>query len=483
MQRISKNLSCRLIQLLVCGFLAGWTGVCPGADQPAVALPKQGVFNAREFGATGDGLTLDTAAINRAIEACAGGGGGQVLLAPGRYLSGTIHLRSRVHLFLAAGTTLVGTTNLDLYQAPAVPAFMPEAKWGKWHRALIVGEGVEDVSISGQGVIDGNKVFDSTGEERMRGPHTLVFVGCRRFSIRDISIVDSANYAVFFQASDDVDFRNLKITGGWDGIHFRGAPERWCHNVNILGCQFYTGDDSIAGRYWDNVVISDCIVNSSCNGLRLIGPATRLIVNGCLFYGPGQEPHRSSGRTNMLSGIILQPGAWDKTEGLLDNVLMANNTMRDVASAVTVWTKPGNAVGRLTISGLTATGVYRSGFSFESWSDWPITNVVLRDAHIEFTGGGKAEQARQPVKGPGVDARPLPSWGIYARGLEQLTVEDVRLSLARDDLRPVLMAEQVQRIGLDGVKFPMVEGVTARLVTTNVGTVKLRNTDFEGAGK
>ena len=483
MHGIMKSFSNGRLQLLLCGMVAGWASGCPGAEQEGLTPARQGVFNVREFGAKGDGVALDTDAINKAIEACAGAGGGQVLLTGGRYLSGTIHLRSRVHLVLAAGATLVGTTNLALYQAPSVPAFMPEAKWGKWHRALIVGEGVEDVSISGTGVIDGNKVFDATGEERMRGPHTIVFVGCRRFSIRDISIVDSANYAVFFQVSDDVDFRNLKITGGWDGIHFRGAPERWCHNVNILGCQFYTGDDSIAGRYWDNVVISDCIVNSSCNGLRLIGPATRLIVNGCLFYGPGQEPHRSSGRTNMLSGIILQPGAWDKTEGLLDNVLLANNTMRDVASAVTVWTKPGNAVGRLTISGLTATGVYRSGFSFESWSNWPITNVVLRDAHIEFTGGGKAEQANQPVKGPGVDARPLPSWGIYARGLEQLTVEDVRLSLVKDDSRPVLLAEQVQRLGLDAVRFPLVEGVAARLVTTNVGTVKLRNTDFGSGGK
>jgi hypothetical protein len=109
--------------------------------------------------------------------------------------------------------------------------------------------------------------------------------------------------------------------------------------------------------------------------------------------------------------------------------------------------------------------------------------VVLRDAHIEFTGGGKAEQAMQPVKGPGVDARPLPSWGIYARGLEHLTVEDVRLSLAKDDLRPVLVAEQVQGLGLDAVRFPLIEGVTARLVTTNVGSVKLRNTDFESGGK
>ena len=175
-------------------------------------------------------------------------------------------------LFLDAGATLVGTTNLTQYRQPTPPDFMPEAKWGKWHRALILGENVEDVTITGQGVIDGNKVFDPTGEERMRGPHTIVLVDCRRFTLRDITIVDSANYAVFFQISDDVDIRNVKIVGGWDGVHWRGAPDRWCRNVNIIGCQFYTGDDSIAGRYWDNTVIADCIVNSSCNGLRLIGP-------------------------------------------------------------------------------------------------------------------------------------------------------------------------------------------------------------------
>jgi polygalacturonase len=303
----------------------------------------------------------------------------------------------------------------------------------------------------------------------MRGPHTIVFVNCRRFTLRDFSIRDAANYAIFFQVSDDVDIRNVTITGGWDGVHFRGAPGRWCRNVNIMNCRFYTGDDSIAGRYWDNVVISDCIVNSSCNGIRLIGPATRLIVSHCLFYGPGVAPHRTSNRVNMLSGIILQPGAWDRTEGLLNDVFLADNTMRDVASPVTIWTKPGNPVGRVTVSGLNATGVYRSALSVESWADAPITNVVVRNAAIEFAGGGAAAQANQPVKGPGVDARPLPAWGLYARNVGQLTLQDVRLSIVREDLRPVVSAENVRQLDLDSVKFTTVSAVAQPIVTTNVG--------------
>ncbi|MBI4661768.1 MAG: right-handed parallel beta-helix repeat-containing protein [Verrucomicrobia bacterium] len=427
-------------------------------------------FDIRGHGATGDGLTLDSPAIQTALDAAATASGSQVRFPPGRYLSGTIHLRSRVTLSIEAGATLVGTTNLNHYRHPAVPDFLPEAKWGKWHRGLILGENVEDVTITGPGVIDGNRVFDPTGEERMRGPHTIVFVNCRRFTLRDLTIVDSANYAVFFQLSDNVDFRNLKIIGGWDGIHWRGAPDRWCRNVNIVGCQFQTGDDAIAGRYWDNTLITGCTINSSCNGIRLIGPATRLIVHNNLFYGPGLRPHltsRERQRTNMLSGIILQPGAWDATRGPLDDVLLSNNTLQHVASPVTLWIKPGNTAGRVTVTGLNATGVYRSALSVESWAETPVTSVVIRNAQIEFTGGGTAAQAKQPVKGPGVDARPLPAWGIYARNVERLTLEDVRLSLVQDDFRPVVLADAVRQVRFDNVRFPRVPGVANPLVATN----------------
>jgi hypothetical protein len=443
----------------------------------AISASAANSFNIRAHGAKGDGQTHDTVPIQAALDGCRDAGGGQVLFPPGRYLSGTVHLRSKVALWFEAGATLVGTTNLNAYEQPTVPDFLPEAKWGKWHRALLLGENVEDVTLAGPGIIDGNKVFDPTGEERMRGPHTLAFVNSRGVTVRDLTFLDSANYAVFFQVSDDVEFRNVKFVGGWDGIHWRGAPERWCHNVRILGCQFFTGDDAIAGRYWSNTIIQDCLINSSCNGIRLIGPATRLTVANNLFRGPGEQPHRSSAeqrRTNMLSGILLQPGAWDATRGPLDDVLLANNVMQHVASPVTLWTKPGNTVGKVVVSGLAATGVYRSAFSVESWADEPVTNVVLRNVHVEFTGGGKPWPADQSVQSPGVDARPLPAWGLYARHVERLTLEDVRLSLASDDTRPVVHAERVQQLTLDSLRFQVVPGVTNPVFTTNVASILQR---------
>jgi len=453
--------------------------LCVGAEQgiSASLAGATRVYDARDYGAKGDGIELDTAALNQAVEACANAGGGQVLLPPGQYLSGTVHLRSHVTFFLSAGATLMGTTNLADYKPPAAPSFMPETRYGNWHRGLLVAENAEDIMVCGPGTIDGRRVFDPKGEERMRGPHTITFVGCRGFAIRDVSIIDSANYAVFFQVSTDVDVRNVKITGGWDGVHFRGTPDHWCRNVNIFGCQFYTGDDSIAGSYWESAVISGCTVNSSCNGIRLIGPARHLIVDHCLFYGPGLRPHRSSGRTDMLSGIILQPGAWERTEGLLDDVFIANNSMRDVASPVTVWIMPGSQGGNITISGLEATGVYRAALSAESWSDSPITNVVLRNAHIEFSGGGPARSPGQPVQKPHVDVRPLPAWAAYARDVARLTIEDVRFSLATEDSNPVIFADTIGRLHMDGVRFARVPSVTIPLLFTNVAHLELHGTD------
>jgi len=437
-----------------------------------------GVFDVREYGAAGNGSTLDTPAINKAIEACSAAGGGQVLLPPGKYLSGTVHLKSNVTLFLEAGATLIGTQDLDRYQYPKIPEFMPESKWGKWHRALILASGLENITIAGQGIIDGNKVFDPTGEERMRGPHTFVFVNCRNVTVRDVSFVDSANYAVFFQISDHVDIRNVKFTGGWDGVHFRGAPDRSCRDVSIIGCQFFTGDDSIAGRYWDKTLISNCIINSSCNGIRLIGPATHLIIHDCLFYGPGVHPHRTSERHNMLAGINLQPGGWDATKGALDDVMISDITMHNVSTPFHFTLKDGNTAGNIVVNRVTATGVYRAASAIESWAETRFTNVVFSDVTIEYKGGGTIEDAHMKVKSPGTDARPLPAWGFHARNVQNLQFDNVHLRLEKEDLRPVLICTSVDQLTLEDFKFPILADAPEAMVLNNTRHVRLNNVDF-----
>ena len=279
-----------------------------------VACPTRatsaGTWNVRDHGAAGDGTADDTASLNKAVAACAEAGGGVVYFPPGRYLTATVHLKSNVTLHLGAGAEVVGHPDPERYQNFAPPAGTPLADRLRWHRALILGVGVENVAITGPGVVNGNKVFDPRGEERMRGPHTVLLGSCKHVTIRDVSIVDSANYAVMLEFTSHVDVRGVKITGGWDGVHFRGWKDNPCRDVSITGCQFFTGDDCIAGWYWEDTLIADCVINSSCNGIRLIGPAKNLVIHDCLFYGPGKFEHRSSRekmRRNMLAGLCLSP--------------------------------------------------------------------------------------------------------------------------------------------------------------------------------
>ncbi len=431
-----------------------------------------GVFNVRDFGAKGDGITLDSGAINAAIAACSAAGGGKVMVPPGKFYSGTLQLRSQVTLFLDAGARLIGSTNLQDYSSFVPPEGTPESKFrAGWHRALLVGDGLTDVTVTGHGIIDGNKVFDAKGEERMRGPHTVILGNCTNLVFRDISFVDSANYAIMLEKCEKVDFRNLKITGGWDGIHFRGWPGRPCRNVNIIGCQLYTGDDAIAGRYWEDVVISGCILNSSCNGIRLIGPAVRLTIQDCLFYGPGLHPHRTSNRYNMLAAVCLQPGAWDETQGLLDEVLVSDLTIHNVTTPFLFTLKPGNTAGKIVVERVNATRAYRAAASVESWAQTPFTNVVFRDVNVEFTGGGKEDQAQARIQSPGVDARPLPCWALYGRNVENLTLEDVRFSYENLDLRPAIQGQDIQTLTLDHVRFPKPSQAPALLSMANVGKI------------
>src|SRR5581483_1597235 len=283
----------------------------------AVAIGSS-TFNVRDFGAAGDGKALDTLPLNKAIQACAVAGGGRVLVPAGKYLTGTVLLKSNVTLFLDAGAEIIGTRDLDQYQNFTPPRGTHLPANPHWHRALVLADAAENVTIAGGGVINGNNVFDPGGEEHVRGPHTLLFGNCNNVTLRDISIRDSGNYAVLLEFTSHMDVRGVKITGGWDGVDFRGWKDKPCRDVSITDCQFFTGDDCVAGWYWQDTLIDHCVMNSASNGVRLFGPAKHLILHDCLFFGPGRYEWRTSGllhHKNMAAGVCIQPSAWAPTEG------------------------------------------------------------------------------------------------------------------------------------------------------------------------
>lgn len=414
---------------------------------------EENVVSVRDMGARGDGEADDTKAIQGAIDSCAKNGGGRVLFPPGRYLSGSVRLRSDVELHFAKGARLIAAQDLDAYLG------FESGEWGnsRWNRGLIVGEGLQNVKITGQGIIDGNKVFDPKGEAGMRGPHTVLLSNCQDVTLSEVTIRDSANYAFLFYASKRVRVQNATFEGGWDGVHFRGSLERWNEDVRIRNCRFFTGDDCIAGHYIQDAIIEDCLINSSCNGVRLIGPAKGLTFKSCRFEGPGKFEHRTREnlhRTNMLAGILLQPSAWTPTPGPLEDVLVRDVTMNNVACALHVSTRPGNTADRLTFKNIEATDVYSAAVSFESWAEKRIDEVTVRNLKVKYEPDavidprlGKKPRTQDPIRKPGVGVwnRKLPVWGLYGRRIDSLLLEGVSLSTSDgNDARPVVRLDDVK---------------------------------------
>ncbi len=421
------------------------------AGAPANAAPAE--FNVRAFHAAGDGMALDTPALQGALDACAAAGGGRVVLPPGTYLSGTLHLRDNVELHLDQGARLLGTTNLAGYEPFAGVRESPRVPRDNWHRGLILGEGVTNLTLSGPGVIDGQNVFDPRGEEHMRGPHLILLAHCQNVNLRDLTLQHAGNYALLYFHSDQVSVANVTFLGGSDGVHFRGTPEHWNQGLSLTHCRFFTGDDGIAGHYLAGARITDCTINSSCNGIRVIGPVRDFEVGGCEFFGPGKYEHRVSHRTNMLAAICLQPGAWTPAPGFTDDVRLHDLTMKAVTTPLHVSLRPGGTAGRLRIEHLRATGVYRAPLSVESWGEPTFEDVALRDVQVEFTGGGTTADAALAIRKPGADARPLPVWGLYLRGVKHLALDHVTLTTLAPDARPPFVAEDVGRLEQQATRF------------------------------
>ncbi len=457
---------------LICLLIGVITSACARPD-------RRQSFDVRRFGTRGDGVSLDTDALNAAITACATAGGGEVMVPAGRYLTGTVHLRSDVALRLDEGAEIVGTPDLDHYASftPPPNCSLPPPRW---HRALVLGENVHNVTITGRGVIDGASVCDPKGEEHIRGPHAILIANSRDVSIRDITVRDAGNYAVLMEFTRRAAVRGVTITGGYDGVHLRGWIDHPCRDVTIRDCSFETGDDCIAGWYWQDTRIERCTLNSSCNGVRLFGPARGVTIRDCIIVGPGKSPWRTSGllhHTSMLAGLCIQPGAWADTPGIVDDVHVSNVTMRNVATPFHIATRSPSTIGRILIDHLTATGIYRAAGSVESWSALPIERFEMRDSMLSFTGGfgpvfsdpgetavalatSQSRASPQDVQPPGVNPRALPAWGLYVRHVRRLCLDHVELKLDRADPRPPMIDHDVATVEMADVIFPPREAGT-----------------------
>jgi polygalacturonase len=279
-------------------FLLGAAG-CASASQK-----NHESFNIRDFGAIGDGTNKDTVAFQKALDACAVSGGGEVIVPAGKYLIGSVQIGNRTILRLETNSVIIGSGDTNDYP-------MMDIRWeGRWQpgrRALIYSANVDHTGIIGPGRIEGN--FAVAAPQNPRGAVVLEPISCNDIRWEDFTVTQGGNWATHPTYCSDVEIKNLKIIGNRDGIDVDS-----CKNVRIEHCDINTGDDSISlksGRGLD--------------GARIGRPAENILIENC----------------NLIGRRFACIGIGSETSGGIRNVRIENCKMTSRTFGVYIKTRIG----------------------------------------------------------------------------------------------------------------------------------------------
>lgn len=432
-------------------------------------------WDVRAYGAQGDGKSLDTEAINRAISECARAGGGVVRFPKGVYLSGSVRLKSGVALHLEEGATLLGAPNdIGAYDPPEPNPWNAYQDFGHshFHNALIWGEGVEEVAIFGRGAIHGGGL--SRNDPPVGGGDKAISLReCRGVLIDGVRIEQGGHFAVLATGCERVRLSGLTIRTTRDGVNIVGCRDVLLERCDIESVRYENGvakggDDAIAlksdyslGRRIDctGVTVRDCRVASGCNGLT-IGSETAGDFSDIRVENLVIDQAEKAG-----IGITTNDGA------VVDGVTCDGIVMRRVATPVflhvtarlrTPEKRPVGRIRNVRFTGVEASDCfgYAKGDAFASTLSGlegaEIENVSFERVRITSKGGGRLEDGEvEPPYTQEYTPRALgkrPAYGFYARHVRGLSFRDVELDFEEADLRPAIVCRGVSGLRLENVR-------------------------------
>jgi polygalacturonase len=393
------------------------------AARPAPAASAAG-FSVRAFGATGNGTTLDTAAINRAIDAAAAAGGGTVLFPAGNYLSYSIHLKSNITLHVDSGATIIAADTPDGggsgFDLPEPNQWDMYQDFGHSHfqNSLIWGIDLENISIIGSGRIWGKGLSRGMNVQVPGvGNKSISLKNCHNVLLRDFSILHGGHFGILATGLDNLTIDNLKIDTNRDGMDIDA-----CRNVRVSNCYVNSPwDDGIClkadyaigrAKQCEYVTITNCYV-SGCweEGTLLDGtykrftPEERVPHTGRIKFGT-----ESNGgfRNITISNCVFegcQGLALETVDGaLLEDVTVTNISMRDIMSAPIFLrlgdrmrgpdNTPVGTLKRVIISNLVCSNsVSRLGSIISGIPGHRVEDVKISNIQIVHQGGGTREDA------------------------------------------------------------------------------------------
>src|SRR6185437_6965193 len=459
-------------------------------------------FDVRLFGAIGDGKTIDTPSINKAIDAAAAAGGGVVRFPAGQYLCYSIRLKSNVCLSLEHGAVIIAADSLP----PGVSGGYDEPEsnqpWeafqdfghNHWHNSLIWGVGLHDVSIVGPGRIWGRGLSRENGPEARNpadkrtqgiGNKSISLKNCHNVLLKDFQILEGGWFGILATGVDNLNIDGLTIDTNRDGMDID-----CCRNVHISNCSVNSPrDDGIVlkssyalgqNRACENQTIANCYVTGFYEvgsvldgtwksrgrtgtgrikfGTESNGGFKNIAITNCIFDG--------------CNGLALE----SEDGAIIEDVVISNITMRNIYSApifirlgARLRGPSGSKVGvirRVAISNLISSNAGSklccivSGIPGHSVEDLKISNFYL-----QHQGGGRREQAalKPPEK---VEHYPdpsmfgaMPAQGFFLRHVKNISISNVEIAAEKADERPHFVLDQVDGADFFRVKFRQQPGV------------------------
>ncbi len=434
------------------------------------------VYDVRTFGAVGDGTTVNTKALQAAIDQCAAAGGGTVLITDGRYVTGTLHLKSNLTLRIEAGAALLGSPVIADYTTDTFHTMYK----GEPHmdRCLLFARDAENLTLEGGGTIDGQgKLFPNAGDAVKNRPMLLRFLNCTKLRLHGLTLLSPASWtsAWLYCRGITVDGVTIKSRANINGdaLDFDG-----CENVRVSNSNFDNSDDCIClqtsrpDRPCRDIVISDCDFTSRWAGIRIgllsRGDFENVTLTNCTF------------RDIRDSGIKIQMG-----EGAaMRNMTFSNLTMKNVLKPVfmtlsqhraavdapkefaPVGTMRGFTFSNLTVENVT--GGKDAAFIITGLPGHPIEDVTFSDIHATFAGGGTAEHAAgipaeltpENLQGRWPEYSrfnvPVPAHGLYARHIKGLVLRNFTVATTAPDARPAIAFSDVPGPQLTGTVEPVI---------------------------
>lgn len=385
----------------------------------ARAEPVQGhVFNVREHGARGDGKSLDTAAIQKALDACGEAGGGTVLLPAGTYLSRPLVLRTKTRLLVESGATLLATDDPADYKRTDKPnAFTP----------FLSGEDLEDVTIEGRGVIDGAGarwwVDAETARQKKSGytlprPNMIVLTRVTNLFVRDVTLQNAAKFHFVPTDCDGVTVSGVTILAPERSPNTDGIDPSMCRRVTITGCTIDVGDDNIAiksgkkakGREFgcEDIMVTDCTFKHGHGvsiGSETVGGVRNVRVKNCTFENTDNGIRIKSDRTRggRVEDIVYEDIKMTNVRGAISfSCYYPKVPLKDDAKPVT------NTTPRYTgivVRNFSATSTKGAGI-IAGLPESPIEGVTLENVSIEAKTGLAIFNARRvKVKNSKIEPR------------------------------------------------------------------------------